>query len=99
MDINKKISCSNIFLCHKLKCRVSFVQLKPILDIFLLGSSLSSCSEHSLKLLLLLNATCLLKYVLNCEQHFSCFGLDYPTPVLIVTGLARVAAPLDRTIY
>jgi hypothetical protein len=28
---------------------------------------------------------CLLKYVLNCEQHFSYFDLDYPT-----TGLARV---------
>jgi hypothetical protein len=34
-----------------------------------------------------LNAMCLLKYVLNCEQHFSCFILRSG---LIVTGLARV---------
>jgi hypothetical protein len=33
---------------------------------------------------------CLLKYVLNCEQNFSFFDLDYPTPGLTVTGLARV---------
>jgi hypothetical protein len=40
-----------------------------------------------------LNATCLLKYVLNCEQHFfyfSCFDPDYPTSGLTITGLARV---------
>jgi hypothetical protein len=36
-----------------------------------------------------LNATCLLKYVLNCEQHFSFFGLDYSTSGLTVTGLSR----------
>jgi hypothetical protein len=38
----------------------------------------------------LINAMCLLKYVLNCEQHFSYFHLDYPTSGLIVTGLARL---------
>jgi hypothetical protein len=26
-----------------------------------------------------LNIMCLLKYVLNCEQHFSFFDPDYPT--------------------
>jgi hypothetical protein len=43
------------------------------LDIFLRGFSLSSCPQHSLKVLLLLNVTCLLKYALNCEQIFSFF--------------------------
>jgi hypothetical protein len=43
------------------------------LDIFLHGFNLSSCSQHSLKVLLLLNPMCLLKYVLNCEQNFSFF--------------------------
>jgi hypothetical protein len=33
MKINKKkYHCSNFFLCQKLKSRVSFIQLKPILD-------------------------------------------------------------------
>jgi hypothetical protein len=31
-----------------------------------------------------------LKYVLNCEQNFSYFYLDYTTSVLTVNGLARV---------
>jgi hypothetical protein len=33
---------------------------------------------------------CLLKCVLNREQHFSFFGPDYPTSGFPVTGLARV---------
>jgi hypothetical protein len=37
-----------------------------------------------------LNATCPLKYVLNCEQNFSYFCPNYPTSGLIVTGLARL---------
>jgi hypothetical protein len=37
-----------------------------------------------------LNPMCLLKYVLNCEQHFSYFVLHYPTYELTVTGLPRV---------
>jgi hypothetical protein len=37
-----------------------------------------------------LNAMCLLKYVLNSEEHFSYFDPDYPTSGLTVTGLARV---------
>jgi hypothetical protein len=60
------------------------------LDIFLHGFSLSSCPQRSLKVLLLLNPTCLLKYVLNCEQNFSYFDTDFPTYGLTVTGLARV---------
>jgi hypothetical protein len=37
------------------------IQLKPILDIFLSGFSLSSCPQHSLKVFLLLNPTCLVQ--------------------------------------
>jgi hypothetical protein len=70
MKINKKNHCDNLFLCQKLKSRVSFIQLKPVLDIFLRGFSLSSCPQHGLKVLLLLTPTYLLKYVLNCEQNF-----------------------------
>jgi hypothetical protein len=44
--------------------------LKPVLYIFLCGFSLSSCPQHSLKVLLLLNPLCLLKYVLNCDTAF-----------------------------
>jgi hypothetical protein len=35
VEINKKNHCSNLFLCQKLKSSVSFIQLKPILYIFL----------------------------------------------------------------
>jgi hypothetical protein len=71
----------------KLKSRVSFIQLKPILDIFLRGFSLSSCPQHSLKALLLLNPMCLLKCVLDCEKHFSYLdpNPNYPTFGLTVT--------------
>jgi hypothetical protein len=55
----------------------TFIQLKPILDIVLRGFSLSGCPQHSLKVLLLLNPTCLLKYVLNCEQNFSFFNVSF----------------------
>jgi hypothetical protein len=54
-----------------LKSRVSFIWLKPVLNNFLRGVSVSNCHQHSLKVLLLLNAVCLLKYVLKCEQSFS----------------------------
>jgi hypothetical protein len=37
----------------------------PILDIFLRGFSLSSCPQQSLKVLLLLNSLCPLKYEPN----------------------------------
>jgi hypothetical protein len=56
-------------LCQKLKSRVSFTQLKPILQIFLRSFSLSSCLRHSLEVLLPLSTMCLLKNVLNCEQN------------------------------
>jgi hypothetical protein len=42
MKIIKKYHCSNFFLCQKLKSRVSFIQLKPILDISLRGFSLNT---------------------------------------------------------
>jgi hypothetical protein len=71
MKINKKKSLQQFLPRQKLKSRVTFIQLKLVLDIFFRGFSLSSCPQHSLKALLLLNATCLLKYVLNCEQNFS----------------------------
>jgi hypothetical protein len=79
MKINEeKYQCSNLFLCQKLKSRVSFIHLQPVLDIFLRGFSLSNCPQHSLKVLLvqsllLLNPICLLKYVLKCEQNFLFF--------------------------
>jgi hypothetical protein len=38
---------------------------------FLRGFSLASCPQHSLKVPLALYATCLLKYVLNCEEDSS----------------------------
>jgi hypothetical protein len=43
------------------------------LDIFLRGFSISICPEQSLKVLLLRYLTCLLKYVLDCEQNFFIF--------------------------
>jgi CRISPR/Cas system CMR subunit Cmr6 (Cas7 group RAMP superfamily) len=74
MKINKKLSLYSLFLkTIKRKSRVSFVQLKPISNIFLCGFSLFSCPQHSLKVLLLLNPMCLLKYVLNCKLNFSFF--------------------------
>jgi hypothetical protein len=65
-----------------LKSRVSFIELKPILDISLRGFSLSS-----LEILLLINPTCLLKYVLNYEQNVSFFIFRSG---LTVTRLTRV---------
>jgi hypothetical protein len=38
-----------------------------------------------------LNVMCLLKHVLNCEQHFSYFNPVYTTYGLIVTGLQPAA--------
>jgi hypothetical protein len=52
------------------------MQLKPVLDIYLRGFSLSSCPQHSLKVLVHLNVVCLLKYVLSCEQNYSVFDPD-----------------------
>jgi hypothetical protein len=49
------------------------------LDIFLYGFSLSSCTQHNLKVfmsLLLLNAMCLLNYVLNCKQNLFGFRMS-----------------------
>jgi hypothetical protein len=34
MNVNKKNNSAAISSCQKLKSRVSFIQLKPILDIF-----------------------------------------------------------------
>jgi hypothetical protein len=56
MKINNKKITAAISSCQKLKSMVTFIQLKPILDIPLRGFSLPSCPQHSLKALLLLNA-------------------------------------------
>jgi hypothetical protein len=47
-------------------------------------------SEQTSNLSALVNVTCPLNRVLNCERNFSYMDPDYPTPGLIVTGLARV---------
>jgi hypothetical protein len=46
MKVNKK-SLQQIFFCQKLKSSVPFIQIKPILGIFLRGLSLSSCPQKS----------------------------------------------------
>jgi hypothetical protein len=46
---DKKYHGYNFSLFQKLKSRASFIQLKPILDIFLRVFSLSNCPQHSLK--------------------------------------------------
>jgi hypothetical protein len=66
MTVNKKKMSPHKFLL----LLEAEIQLKPILDIFLRGFSLSSCPQQSLKVLLLLNPTCLLKYVLNWTEFF-----------------------------
>jgi hypothetical protein len=68
------------------------------------GLSLSSCPQHSLKVLLLLNLMCHLKYILNCEQNFSYFDLDYLTAWLPVTRLSRIycisnSMPVSETCF
>jgi hypothetical protein len=73
IKLNKKYPYSSFFLCQELKSRVSSIQLKSLLDIFLFGFSLTCCPQRSLKVLLLKNATCFLKSVVNCEQNFSFF--------------------------
>jgi hypothetical protein len=45
------------------------------LDISLRDFSLCSCPQPSLKVLLLLNPTCFLKILFNCEQYFYFFIL------------------------
>jgi hypothetical protein len=55
---NQRNITASVSSCQKLKSRISFIQLKPILDIFLRGFSLSTSPQHSLKALLLLNPMC-----------------------------------------
>jgi hypothetical protein len=73
MKMNKNITLEplykQLYKDKKLKFRFSFIQPKPVLDI-LCSFSLPSCPQHSLKVLLLLNPTCLLNYLINCEQKF-----------------------------
>jgi hypothetical protein len=90
MKINKTISVYSPYL-KTTRTQEAEIQLQPILDIFLRGFSLSSCPQHSPKVLLLLNLICLLKQVLSREQNFSYFDPDYPTSGLTAAGLARVS--------
>jgi hypothetical protein len=86
MKINKKISLQKFLPLSEVEIQ-GLLQLKPVLDIFLRGSSLFSCPQQSLEVLLLLNPTCLLKCVLNCERNFSFFIFRSG---LTVTGLVKV---------
>jgi hypothetical protein len=70
----------------KLESRASFIQLKPVLDILLRSFSLSTCPQHSLKVLLLLNS---MSFKLLVCIYFSNFDPDYATSGLTVTELAR----------
>jgi hypothetical protein len=66
-----------------------FIQLKSILDISLRSFNLSSCPQHSVKVLLPP------KNVPKCEQsffNFPYFDLDCQTSELAVTGLVRVGS-------
>jgi hypothetical protein len=94
MEINRKILLQQFLPLSEAEIQVSFIQVKPVLGVFLLGLSLSSCPQHSLKALFFLNPLFLLKYFINCEQNFSYLDLDYPTFGLTVTGLARVYCAL-----
>lgn len=59
--------------------KISLQQFRPlseaeVKDIFLRGFSLCSCPQHTLKVLLLVNRTCV--HVLDCERNFSYFSPD-----------------------
>jgi hypothetical protein len=62
IKINKQNITATISSCQKLKPSVSFIQLKPILDIFLRSFGLSGYPQHSLKVLLFPNLVCIFKY-------------------------------------
>jgi hypothetical protein len=59
VDENKFKKSLQFFLLLEVEIQGLFIQLKPILGIFLRGFSPSSCPRHSLKVLLLLKAMCL----------------------------------------
>jgi hypothetical protein len=80
--------CGNFFLCQKLKSSVS-IQLKPILDIFLRGFSLSSCPQHSLKVILHYSHLSF-KVCTQLWIDFSYFHPDCPKSGLNVIELGRV---------
>jgi hypothetical protein len=60
-------------LCQKLKSGVSFSHLRPMLDVFLIEFSLSSCPQHSLKFLRPPNA---MYSTVKRIFHFSYFDPD-----------------------
>jgi hypothetical protein len=69
----------------KINMKISLQQFLPLLETEIQGLlhpaqanlvfwfQFSSCPQHSLKALVLLNPTCLLKCILNCEQNFLFF--------------------------
>jgi hypothetical protein len=59
LKIIKTITAAIFYFCQQLKSVVTFIQRKPILGILLRGFSLSSCPQHSMKVLFLLNPMCL----------------------------------------
>jgi hypothetical protein len=68
MIINKWMSLQRFRPLSEAEIQASFIQLKPIFCISLRGFSASCYPQHNLRVLLLLNSMCLLKYVLNCGR-------------------------------
>jgi hypothetical protein len=87
MKINKKKSLQQFLPLSEAEIQGLLHPAHPVLDIFLRGFSLSSCPQHNLKVLLLLNP---LYSTVNRIFHFSYSDPDYLTSELTATGLARV---------
>jgi hypothetical protein len=66
---------------------------------FLRGFSVFSCPQHSLKVLLLLNPTCLLKHVLNSEKNFSFFIFQSGLSDIRVSNSNRIGEGLPFIYY
>jgi hypothetical protein len=100
MKINKKISLQQFLPLSKAEIQGLLHPAEASIRYFLAWfQSLQLPSTQSESPLAPKSRASFLKYVLNCEQIFSYFDPDYRTPALIVTGLARVVPPIDRTIY
>jgi hypothetical protein len=94
----KKYDCGifiyKMYKDEELKFMVSFIHFKPILDIFSCGFSFSSCPQHSLKALMLLNSMCLL----NVKELFV-FKFSYLIPGLTLTVLVRICCIRSPVIF
>jgi hypothetical protein len=73
MKINNRISLQQFLPLSEAETQGLLHPAEANLGYFLLGFSVSSRPQHSPKALLVLNVTCLLMYVLNCEQNLSFF--------------------------